>query len=106
MTPHQSIPALEPNPPVTPGCCASNTPPAQKRQPDPVQQSSEESFPASDPPAHSGVRPAPKTEKPADPAANVTSPPLRETLKPDKVTEASDESFPASDPPAWGSSHA
>jgi hypothetical protein len=81
-----------------------NTPPA-KRPPDPVQQASEESFPASDPPAHSGVRTPPPTPK-CDPAAEIKPPPRRDTLKPDKVAEASEESFPASDPPAWGTSHA
>lgn len=81
-------------------------PGADKKPPDPVQEASEESFPASDPPAHGGstkaddarvvepkiTAPPPEPKPPAQP-------------RPDKVLEASKDSFPASDPPAWGTSH-
>ncbi len=53
---------------------------------DAVEEASKESFPASDPPAHS---------EPAAPN------PLPEDSEPDVVEEASEESFPASDPPGW-----
>ncbi len=53
--------------------------------PDPVEEASEESFPASDAPAHA-LEP---TEE------------LQEERLIDVVEEASRESFPASDPPGW-----
>lgn len=84
------IPALEPKPAP------------DKKKPDPVQQASEQSFPASDPPAHGSSKPADAAAcepKPRDPA------PAARSNRIDKVDEASLESFPASDPPA-GSSHA
>ena len=91
-TKKKTIPALEP------------TTPPNKRQPDPVEQASKESFPASDPPAHGGVAPPQtKDEKAQNPAEGIK--PEKPARGPDKVRVASEESFPASDPPAWGTSH-
>jgi hypothetical protein len=56
---------------------------------DTVEEASEESFPASDAPAHSTPDAAHTlAEQVVEPA-------------PDVVTEASEESFPASDAPGW-----
>jgi|GEM_PF-3071954 hypothetical protein len=56
---------------------------------DTVEEAAEESFPASDAPAHSTEDAAhPPMEQEAEPALDV-------------VTEASEESFPASDAPGW-----
>jgi hypothetical protein len=84
-----AIPALEPKPG------------AEKKKPDRVQEASEESFPASDPPAHGASSASGEFEpKPAAPPPS----PRPTPNGPDKVDEASKGSFPASDPPG-GTSH-
>lgn len=56
-----------------------------------VDESVEETFPASDPPALSGI-----TGKVPPPTAEENPPPTEE-----EVDETLDESFPASDPPSF-----
>jgi hypothetical protein len=79
------IPALEP----------------EKKKKDAVQEASEQSFPASDPPSHG----APKQSAPVCEPKPAAPTPKKQQTVPDKVDEASEESFPASDPPG-GTSHA
>lgn len=69
-----------------PASTSPQTPSGAPTQPgDEVDQAGEESFPASDPPAHEHDSQAETEPEP----------------KIDVVEEASKESFPASDPPGW-----
>lgn len=84
--------------------------PFAKRPSDPVQEASEESFPASDAPGRN--KPAAEGQAQDRKGAEIKNPADKikprsrfERQGPDKVAEASEESFPASDAPAWGSSH-
>ncbi|MCB2054319.1 MAG: hypothetical protein KDE35_08770 [Geminicoccaceae bacterium] len=72
---------------------------SDKRKPseDPVDEASEESFPASDPPAYSGGATSHAPGEP-DSKKRRTDEPAGEL---DEVEEASEDSFPASDPPAY-----
>ena len=79
-------------------------PAAKGRPPEQVQEASEESFPASDPPGRApegAVKRLTSTE-PENPADKVKPAPVW-ARDPDRVQEASEDSFPASDPPAWRS---
>lgn len=85
------VPALEPKPPP------------KSRPPEQVQEASEGSFPASDPPgraARDAVAPA--RVEPKNPADKIKPAHVWDS-EPDRVQEASEDSFPASDPPAWRS---
>jgi hypothetical protein len=86
------VPAFEPKPS------------AKSRPPEHVQEASEDSFPASDPPARApeGAADAPPRTEPRNPADKI-KPAHVWAREPDRVQEASEDSFPASDPPAWRS---
>ncbi len=74
-----------PEVPIPPELPVSDSGPTEENL---VDESLEESFPASDPPAHSNPTPP-------SPA------PVFDEDDDDEVEEADKESFPASDPPGW-----
>ncbi|MFT0861386.1 hypothetical protein [Ancylobacter sp. G4_0304] len=69
-----------------------NTSPAPTPSEKEIDETLEESFPASDPPAFTGVTGAEPPPREPKPEPDYTEP---------EVDEALEESFPASDPPAF-----
>ncbi|MBS9475933.1 hypothetical protein [Ancylobacter radicis] len=66
-----------------------------------VDKAVEDSFPASDPPAHSGITGDVPPSDGGVPGGTEVIPPDNESSEEASVDEALDESFPASDPPAF-----